>query len=185
MKLCMLYASSFAHQPCRRDWHHTFRVRLENQNEIYETIRFCPRSACRVCAVAAGIGTGHDAIHHHHDAGSACSNNGEHHDHDDADSASGSNGEHHHDYVDRTNSAANPNHSDDREHHEVQAPSQEGEEGEGNNDYNNDPGTGAYVDDDHYHDSAAVIQQSRGSVSNRPRRHESGGAHSPLSLSLS
>jgi PAS domain-containing protein len=60
------------------------------------------------------------------------------------DTTSRSNGEHH-DYDDSGNSAANPNYSDEREHHEVQAPSQEGEDGEANN--------------DHYHASAAEFRE--------------------------
>jgi len=119
----------------------------ENPNEIQEAIGCFPRSARRVCVVAAGNGTGDHAIHHHDDEGSASrSTNGEYHHDDDADSGSGSrsNGEQHHDHDDGAKSATKPNHSDDREHHEVQAPSQEGEEGEGNNDYNNNPNQGAY-----------------------------------------
>jgi hypothetical protein len=143
-----------------------FRVKIkENPNEIQEAIGCFPRGARRVCVVAAGNGTGDHAIHHHDDEGSASrSTNGEYHHDDDADSGSRSNGEQHHDHDDGAKSATKPNHSDDREHHEVQAPSQESEEGEGNNDYNNDPRTGAYVDDDHYHDSATVIPGSRGTV---------------------
>src|ERR1035437_1506544 len=104
-------------------------------NEIQEAICCCLRVAGRACTVAAGNGTGQHAIHHHDDdTASAFHPNAEHHDYDDS-----------------GNSAAKPNHSDEREHHEVQAPSQEGKEGEAN--------------DDHYHAFAAVIPRSRSECS--------------------
>src|ERR1700682_5755797 len=98
-------------------------------NETPKAICCCPRVDRRAWTDAAGIGTGHHAIHHHDDdADSAPRPNGEHHDHDDS-----------------GNSAANPHHSDAREHHEVQAPSQEGKEAEADNDYNhNSIPAGAY-----------------------------------------
>jgi hypothetical protein len=126
-------------------------------NEIQQTICCYHRVARRAGTHVACSCAGHYAIHHHNDSDSTCLANGEHHHYYLDSGHTPANGEHHH-YLDSGNIPANSNHADEGKHHQVQAPSQERAEREGNKLYNHDswPAGTEYVDD-HHHSSPAVI----------------------------